>query len=154
MTAFKFLLLCLITCIPLGCTEPAKTPVHLASNQVASALSWIDARTADEFEVRSEAKLQELEASGGTKLDYDMWLEEDGFLEKSERIKRAFQAHALLVSYLDGKKLDKEVLQLALIDLSEFLELSIAELESHGVKVPVYVKEAVPYVPVLAQVVK
>lgn len=145
------LLLALGASAPLqGCTpEEAKYASHVTSNQIAEALAWVDARTAADFERRSEAKIRELANSDGTVDDYDSWLESSGWNETRDRIVRAYEAHALIVSHLDGRKRPREDLRQALEDVEQAIRLGIAELESHGVQVPAYVEKSASYLPEL-----
>lgn len=142
-----FLMLCFLWTFA-ACTE-SKTAAHVASNQIASALSWVDARAAADFEIRSERKLAELKAQGAGVSEYEAWLEKDGFPETRARIERGFEAHALLISHLDRGNGSKDDLVQCLEDVRLALEIGIAVLESHGVMVPAYVKTATSALPAL-----
>lgn len=153
MSWLRLLLLALVVATASACTDHqqvAKHASHVASNSVAEALAWIDARTAADFERRSEQKIEQLRRTGGTPQDYAEWLDESGWTETRERIERAYQAHGLIVSYLDGEKNPTDVrLQSALEDIREAIRLGIAELESHGVQVPSYVEQSAEHLPKL-----
>lgn len=138
-----------------GCTPAQQTnAVYAASNQVAQAISWLDARAAHDFESRSNEKIAQLKESGGSLDQYDQWVEGSRFEDTQARIQRAYDAHALIVAYLADPSLDKSGLVDAIFAIQEALDLTIAELESHAVDIPPDVKQAATFLPALAEVVK